>query len=952
MNRFIRSITLLLFCCTLVVSRIVAQQVPFDAKYSHLILSEYHNTSQSDAKSNYYLAHIPEASKKKNLAKYGLQLCRLLDDPWAIVKGVISDVDKEVIDSYYLANDNWKIADALTKTVTTTGKQYFVVKSMSPIDTTALEWLNGSFSILNKQGTLFRMYCTAEELIKRIVPINEVTYVGQESTNATVESRVLDLNINPNTINKIQAVYPNLSGEGMTLSIKELAYNSNDLDLIGRHVPSSLAATEVDNHATDMATIAAGAGNSSINGKGVARNTLITSSSFAQVLPDEDEHYLVLDTWIQNHSYGTEIENFYGTLAEAFDISANNNPSLLHVFSSGNSGEGFSTTGTYKNIAGYANLTGNFKMAKNVLTVGSVDTVGRAIDFSSRGPAYDGRVKPELVAYSVAGSSNSAALVSGVCVLLQQAYKEKEGVLPSSSLVKALLINAADDVGSNGIDFITGYGNMNSYRSLQTLLAGNYIEGSVSQDEERNYTLSVPANTKNLKITVVWNDKAALPNAATALANDLDIVVQDPNNFSWLPWVLNTSPTASALSSVPSKAVDHLNNVEQILVENPVTGDHVVTVRGFDISSDTQHFSIAYQVDTLGTFEWYFPTSLDNMPYNGETTSYFSWRSTRAETIGRLEYSIDSGNSWNIISTTVDLQKGYFRWIAPDVFSSAIARIKIGNDYYNTDRFSIASVLRTSVGFNCTDSVMLQWQRVANATYYQVHTLGSKFMESFFTTSDTFAIFNKANLSSVYYAVQPVFIDGVRPIRSLTFDYSLQGVDCFLSTFTALNRFDDGIELMVQVGTTYGIDSVVFEHQLSANVFERLGSLKPFQRSITYLHTNPFQGLNVYRAIIFLQNDVQIISQAQDNFYLTTLPVVMFPNPVDKSTNSQLFVFTKNFSGEQVYFTLKNTDGRVVIQGELFSDRETIDLTNITSGLYLCSIEVSGKRYAYRIVVY
>src|SRR5690606_16217668 len=115
-----------------------------------------------------------------------------------------------------------------------------------------------------------------------------ITYIGSESNNAKLESRVLDMNLNPNKINLIHREYPEINGEGITVSIKEQHYNPLDIDLITRDVPSNLSSPDQNNHATEMATIIAGAGNSFITGRGVADHAMVTSSDFENVLPDED----------------------------------------------------------------------------------------------------------------------------------------------------------------------------------------------------------------------------------------------------------------------------------------------------------------------------------------------------------------------------------------------------------------------------------------------------------------------------------------------------------------------------------------------------------------------------------------------------------------------------------------------------------------------------------------
>jgi hypothetical protein len=145
---------------------------------------------------------------------------------------------------------------------------------------------------------------------------------------------------------------------------------------------------------------------------------------------------------------------------------------LLHIFSSGNSGTLASTTGAYAGITGFANLTGSFKMAKNILTVGATDSFSIVAPQSSKGPAFDGRVKPELVAFGIDGSSGAAALVSGVSLTLQQQYKQLNRVLPANALIKAVLLNSADDCGNKEVDYSNGFGSLNALNAVNTLNSG------------------------------------------------------------------------------------------------------------------------------------------------------------------------------------------------------------------------------------------------------------------------------------------------------------------------------------------------------------------------------------------------------------------------------------------------------------------------------------------------
>ncbi len=282
-------------------------------------------------------------------------------------------------------------------------------------------------------------------------------------------------------------MYPLINGAGKSVSVKEQFYDTTDIDLKGRLLVSPFASATITNHANFIATLIAGGGNSVYYAKGAAWGANISSSSFENVLPDPNSYYAVNNITVQNHSYGSAIDNNYGLNAVAFDKSAHDNPGLLHVFSAGNSGSSTSTLGMYSGIEGFANLTGNYKMAKNIILVGAVDSFEKVAPLSSRGPAYDGRLKPEVVAFEKNGTSESAAIVSGAVLLLQQYYKQiNESILPSA-LAKAILINTADDINTLGPDYSTGFGNMNAAKAMNVIRDNTIFTGSVTKGNAQQF---------------------------------------------------------------------------------------------------------------------------------------------------------------------------------------------------------------------------------------------------------------------------------------------------------------------------------------------------------------------------------------------------------------------------------------------------------------------------------
>lgn len=919
------------------------------ADYINRPMTKTFQSAEQQNKS-YFMVKAPLKGAKNILLERNISIMRILDKEHFVVFAHPEILLKTPqIEQIWNINNNWKLSsekiintfdDVLVLTVKVTDSEVFI-REMSDILKKPLHLISESF---------ISVQCTKAELNQFLLPRMDVEYIGLEAIDPQTESRVIDLNINPNTINRIHHTYPELNGMGMTISIQEPPYHVNDIDLIGRHIPSDVIGEDESDHATEMATIAAGAGNSFITGKGVAWQSNITSSDFRDIFPDSDQSYQTLDVTVQNHSYGTKIENFYGGRAELFDLSANNNPTLLHVFSSGNLGLEADTLGPYTGVNGLATLTGNFKMAKNILVVGSADTVGRAISFVSKGPTHDGRVRPEVVAYSMVGSSNSAALVSGLSILLQQQYKTRHGTNPPSALTKALIINSAKDEGIEHVDYFTGFGSVDGFRAIENLKSDRFISGELVHGENFSATVDVPDDAVNLKVTLVWNDPAAPANSNIALINDLDMTLIDPDNNTWQPWTLNRNPDSLSLVQKAERGRDDRNNVEQITLAPPISGSYQVNVHGFDVPEGPQKFHIAYQWDTDQSFEWNFPTGSDNMPYNGETVGYFRWKSTLSELRGDLEYSIDNGITWTDIVNDIDLSTGLYRWDPPEITSSAIARMVVDGITYPTESFTISRPMPVNVGFNCTDSVLIQWNSVTNAIHYEIQTMGSTLLESAFITTDTSIIISKVDYPTPFFSIQAILENDVKPVKSVTFDYNALGSSCYLIAFFPNNIDDDGIHLFLELGTTFGVEEVIIERQEDEQ-FVSIATISDFDSlTLEFLDTTPIQGYNVHRARILLNNGVEIISEQVESYFLTEVPFLLFPNPVSNSDN--LFVFSKIFDqGVKRVLTLYDRNGHIIKSGELQSEQDFISIAGLVPGLYFYSIDVEGKRYTGKVII-
>ena len=304
-----------------------------------------------------------------------------------------------------------------------------------------------------------------------------------QATNAqTIRIKQEGLDLSLNEINLLHQKYPDAAGTNMVLSIKETGFDTTDADLKNRYL-SILPPDFISPHATNMASIAAGGANTDPQAKGAAWDAFITSADSKNLLPDSYEVFLDNAITVQNHSYGTGIENYYGHEAQAYDEFCTQLPHVIHVFSSGNEGLSAPSSGTYTGLAGWANLSGELKQSKNTITVAALDSTFNGYPFNSSGPAYDGRIKPEVAVYGHGGSSGAAALLSGVSILLQEAYqKQHQDSLLSSALLKAILVNTVRDMGTPGPDFHFGHGAVRAVEAYETILENRFMTGTCSKN--------------------------------------------------------------------------------------------------------------------------------------------------------------------------------------------------------------------------------------------------------------------------------------------------------------------------------------------------------------------------------------------------------------------------------------------------------------------------------------
>lgn len=840
----------------------------------------------------------------------------------------------------YNANNRWKLAENFSPPINTAAKET-IQRWILELENAQsfIESVKGNRSITIEQiadnQKAVQLKASWQFIEQYLLSRTDVFFISP-LRQARTERELTGFDISANKGNLAHRLWPSINGNDITISIKENKPDTADIDFTGRYISSGLSSPRIETHATTMATIAAGAGNSFYTGKGFAPGATITSSDFNNLLPDDLSELMRLRVTVQNHSYGTGIENYYGADAAAYDDQMyRQHMPLLHIFSAGNLGTQTSSSGNYAGINGFANLTGSFKMSKNSIAVGAADSFGVVPLLSSRGPAYDGRLKPELVALGEDGSSGAAAIVSGIAALVQQIWKEKHSTLPSSAAVRAVLFNSADDVGIPQIDYRSGYGMVNAYRAVQTILDNRVLENYVIEQQQRTHRIQVPAGAKNLKITLSWTDAPAKTNSYKAIVNDLDLVLEHlPSAQQWQPWVLSSYPHADSLNKPAVRKKDTLNTHEQIVLEQPAPGTYEISVKGFSMPTVAQEYAIAWQYDTTANFLFTYPVKGDQL--DPDRKNSIRWESNITDT-ATLEYRLSSG-SWSTLAHAVDLTKKYFQWQPPDTLAAIQLRLKTTQHVWVSDTAVVSRNLQINTGLNCTDSFLIYWQK-AKVDSYRVYRLGQKYLEPLITLADTSLIQFKQNNPYHFFTVAALLPGNIEGKRAYTFDYTKQQIGCYIGGFIADPFGTNSARLNLQLGTTYQVSKIVFE-KLTQNGYAAVQEITPVTATQFTVTTAAGKGLNIYRARVQLNNGTSYYTQPEQVIHFGEQPYYVFPNPVQPGASLQVLAEDP----DDKVFRLYDLFGRLLMKASLTGTRNQVQMPLLQRGIYFYTITQASRR--------
>jgi hypothetical protein len=411
-------------------------------------------------------------------------------------------------------------------------------------------------------------------------------------------------------VNAVQAAPYNLTGAGVLLGQWESKHpDATHADLAGR-VTNVDDGLPVGDHATLVAGTMIGDGGLLLPNRlyrGMATAAAIVSFGTWEDATELRKQYReainLYNIDIANNSWGKVEWNTYTEYAGLFDgiVRGDLGKPMPMVWATGNEG----SWGTILCTA----------VAKNIVAVGATNSDDDSLwAWSNRGPTEDGRLKPDVVSpgcetvnggaiwstlpgnrYGGAcGTSLAAPSVSGVMALVVEDWRATHDGDPLPSTIKALLLHTAQDLGEPGPDYAYGYGLIDARAAIDLVRADTLddvvAEDAIEQQDEHDYyVLDISADTKVLKVTLVWDDYPADPLTGHALVNDLDLVVTDPNGQQHYPWTLD--PYLPQDPAVRTQA-DHTNNVEQVFVERPAEGRWQIAVWGMSVPQGPQEYSL------------------------------------------------------------------------------------------------------------------------------------------------------------------------------------------------------------------------------------------------------------------------------------------------------------------------------------------------------------------------
>ncbi len=571
----------------------------------------------------------------------------------------------------------WKVHPRLTTQVRQQVTGRFDIHFLGRPSLTEVEKLmlnrsvGGRAGVSTSLGTLFHASVTASQL-RRLAASPDVIWIEpapRPHLSDEIAVKIIGGDDGKGaTPSLVQAA--GFDGRDVTVAVADSGLDSGDLtvlhpDLAGRvdalfFYDTLTDAADEHGHGTHVAGIVAGNaatgevdGNGHWWGLGVAPGAHLVAQRIFDGAggyhPPPSNARLTQDAvragaYVGSNSWGDDTAGEYNLNAAEFDgLVRDADPQVpgeqayVLEFSAGNAGPGVQTLDS---PAVGKNVLATGASENNRFGFGIYDSGQEVIaDFSSRGPAEDGRIKPDLVAPGTwiaslrsvyandnnswapiddwylyeGGTSQAGPHASGACAVAVQWYRATHaGATPSPALVKAMLMNSTDSLGtalvpdptaaadpsSDGSGTILvgtentpipnndqGWGRLNLANLILSpvrwIFQDQGVELATRETFEKQLIIGGGAP---LRILMAYTDVPGLPAAIPALVNDLDLEVVAPDGT-----LFRGNAIADGESVAGTPEGDRINNVEGILISAPSAGQWTVRVAAHHVPVDVHH---------------------------------------------------------------------------------------------------------------------------------------------------------------------------------------------------------------------------------------------------------------------------------------------------------------------------------------------------------------------------
>jgi hypothetical protein len=627
---------------------------------------------------------------------------------------------------------------------------------------------------LSDKGYLFIAEIQEEKTIHQLANINDVLYISQyvqAELHDEMATQVIggglwffdDEDNDPTTVYRLHGnsgSYMNqigYTGQGVTIAVADTGIGDGTIgdaghpDFTGRVIGGySYQGGWEDGHSHGTHCSGSAAGDTHLgtgskvyndyySGQGSAPDSELFSvkifNSWGSYIGPTDTYNIIQvasensDAYIHTNSWGAAISGSYDNRASGYDEAVRKEDMVVTV-SAGNSGPSYTRIGSP--------ATG-----KNVITVGGSQPYNPPEGYnnpenmyssSSRGWTQDNRIKPDVLApaqrvYSAmpggsyaykSGTSMSNPAVAGAAAVTIQWYEENHGYRPSPAMIKALLINTANQMDGNTEGPIPnrdeGWGMVDISKLERPLnnpipfylFDQEHIFTESGQVEE--YLISSDSPGVPFKVSLVWTDKEAPEGTGSGrtLINDLNLEVISPSGSVYKANAFSNGWTVAGANTMSifdysGDGWDDTNNVENVYIHPDEVEMGLYTIRiianliaddGVNLGYNSQDYAIVvyngmeifpYEPPTtpsgphIGTInKLYYFSSISSDPDGDNVYFLFDWGDgTNSNWLGpysagatvTLSHSWGELGNYTIKARFRDIHNNYSGWSEPHVIS-------------------------------------------------------------------------------------------------------------------------------------------------------------------------------------------------------------------------------------------------------------------------------------------